>query len=618
MAKEQIAVAELVFNMILGKTGGTRVDYFPQKPDFPFDAVYEQAFVRATPESQGISSDLFAALLRELDASKDTEMHHFMALRHGKVICECNFAPYPKGMWHITHSMCKSITGMAIGMLIEEEKLKLDENIYDIFPDHINAFSKIFRPVITVENLLTMTSGVTFNESGIVSGNDWLGSFLNASVNGKPGTEFQYNSLNTYVLSAIVTKRTGETLTEYLTPRLFGPLGITKYYWETCPKGITKGGWGLFLCAEDMAKLGQLYLQRGKWNGQQLVSEYWIEISTARHLKTQNDTYGYGYQLWMEQRPGSFEYNGMLGQNVIIYPDMDMVLVTNAGNKEMFQDCIMLNIIRKYFPVNYHPADVLPENPLSYSLLKRLCGELENGENNNRSTSLRGRWKRNVVSRRKHSDKKYSYRISAAVDRPSDHHSFMRAVSGRTYVMEQQNIGIAPLFVQVFHNNMTDGISEISFTYDAGNFYVSFTEGEVIHKLPVGFGRAADGCVDLHGEHYLVATLGEFARDENDIPVLKLEITFIEECVKRKAHIFFHEDDEIEIRWNETPGKKMILAGLSSITEELSGNFLYNSLLGDHNITTELLHRLMEQTIEPAVRGYLKSSKETDSIDTDE
>lgn len=618
MAKEQIAVAELVLNMILGKTGGTRVDYFPQKPDFPFDAVYEQAFVRATPESQGISSDLFAALLRELDASKDTEMHHFMALRHGKVICECNFAPYPKGMWHITHSMCKSITGMAIGMLIEEEKLKLDENIYDIFPDHINAFSKIFRPVITVENLLTMTSGVTFNESGIVSGNDWLGSFLNASVNGKPGTEFQYNSLNTYVLSAIVTKRTGETLTEYLTPRLFGPLGITKYYWETCPKGITKGGWGLFLCAEDMAKLGQLYLQRGKWNGQQLVSEYWIEISTARHLKTQNGTYGYGYQLWMEQRPGSFEYNGMLGQNVIIYPDMDMVLVTNAGNKEMFQDCIMLNIIRKYFPVNYHPADVLPENPLSYSLLKRLCGELENGENNNRSTSLRGRWKRNVVSRRKHSDKKYSYRISAAVDRPSDHHSFMRTVSGRTYVMEQQNIGIAPLFVQVFHNNMTDGISEISFTYDAGNFYVSFTEGEVIHKLPVGFGRAADGCVDLHGEHYLVATLGEFARDENDIPVLKLEITFIEECVKRKAHIFFHEDDKIEIRWNETPGKKMILAGLSSITEELSGNFLYNSLLGDHNITTELLHRLMKQTIEPVIRGYLKRPKETDSIDTDE
>ena len=612
MAKEQIAVAELVLNMILGKTGGTRTDYFPQKPDFPFDAPYEQAFERATPESQGISSDLFAALLRELDASKDTEMHHFMALRHGKVICECNFAPYPKGMWHVTHSMCKSITGMAIGMLVEEGKLKLDENIYDIFSEHINVLSKIFRPVVTVENLLTMTSGVTFNESGIVSGNDWLESFLNSPVNGKPGTEFQYNSLNTYVLSVIVTKRTGETLSEYLTPRLFEPLGITKYYWETCPKGITKGGWGLFICAEDMAKLGQLYLQKGNWKDQQLVSEYWVEISTARHQKTQNDTYGYGYQIWMEQRPGSFEYNGMLGQNVMIYPDIDMVLVTNAGNKELFQDCIMLNIIRKYFPADYHPAEVLPANPLSYGLLKRLCGELENGENMNqmpsesRASFMHRGWKRNAVSRIKNPGNKYSCRIFRPAVFPSDYHSFMQAVNGRTYVMEQQHIGIAPLFVQVFHNNMTDGISKVSFAYEAGIFCVSFTEGEVTHKLPVGFRKAENGCVDLHGEHYLVATLGEFTKDENHVPVLKLEITFIEECVKRKAHIFFHEDSEIEIRWNETPGRKMILEGLSSITEELSGNFLYHSLLGANNITTELLHRLMEQTIEPVVQGKLE------------
>lgn len=612
MAKEQIAVAELVLNMILGKTGNTRVDYFPQKPDFPTDAPYEQSFERATPESQGISSDLFAALLRELDASKDTEMHHFMALRHGKVICECNFAPYPKGMWHVTHSMCKSITGMAIGMLVEEGKLKLDENIYDIFSEHINVLSKIFRPVVTVENLLTMTSGVTFNESGIVSGNDWLESFLNSPVNGKPGTEFQYNSLNTYVLSAIVTKRTGETLTEYLTPRLFEPLGITKYYWETCPKGITKGGWGLFICAEDMAKLGQLYLQKGNWKDQQLISEYWVEISTARHQKTQNDTYGYGYQIWMEQRPGSFEYNGMLGQNVMIYPDIDMVLVTNAGNKELFQDCIMLNIIRKYFPADYHPAEVLPANPLSYELLKRLCGELENGENMNRMPSesraffMHRGWKRNAVSRIKNPGNKYSCRIFRPAVSPSGYHSFMQVVNGRTYVMEQQHIGIAPLFVQVFHNNMTDGISKVSFAYEAGIFCVSFTEGEVTHKLPVGFRKAENGCVDLHGEHYLVATLGEFTKDENHVPVLKLEITFIEECVKRKAHIFFYEDSEIEIRWNETPGRKMILEGLSSITEELSGNFLYHSLLGANNITTELLHRLMEQTIEPVVQGKLE------------
>ena len=129
---------------------------------------------------------------------------------------------------------------MAIGLLVEEGKLSLDENIYDIFQKKLNTFNKIFRPKVTVENLLTMTSGVTFNESGIVSGNDWLTSYLNSSISGTPGENFQYNSLNTYVLSAIVTERTGQSLTEYLEPRLFAPLGITRYFWETCLRALPK------------------------------------------------------------------------------------------------------------------------------------------------------------------------------------------------------------------------------------------------------------------------------------------------------------------------------------------------------------------------------------------
>ena len=121
MAKEQIAVAELITNIILGKTdGASRVDFFPQKPKFPFDKPYEQPFPRATPESQCISSDMLADLLRDLDTSHYTDMHHFMVLRNGKVICEANFAPYRSRIWHVTHSMCKSITGMAIGLLVEE------------------------------------------------------------------------------------------------------------------------------------------------------------------------------------------------------------------------------------------------------------------------------------------------------------------------------------------------------------------------------------------------------------------------------------------------------------------------------------------------------------------
>ena len=611
MAKEQIAVAELITNIILGKTdGASRVDFFPQKPKFPFDKPYEQPFPRATPESQGISSDMLADLLRDLDTSHYTDMHHFMVLRNGKVICEANFAPYRSRIWHVTHSMCKSITGMAIGLLVEEGKLSLDENIYDIFQKKLNTFNKIFRPKVTVENLLTMTSGVTFNESGIVSGNDWLTSYLNSSITGTPGENFQYNSLNTYVLSAIVTERTGQSLTEYLEPRLFAPLGITRYFWETCPKGITKGGWGLFLCTEDMAKLGQLYLQKGKWNDQQIIPEFWVEVSTAKHKKSIEGTFGYGYQLWMEARPGSFEFNGMLGQNVIVYPDMNMVVVTNAGNNELFQNCVMLNIIRKHFPRNFHPADILPENPCSQTLLNRLTAELENGIHAPQTLPAlrKGGWKKNPPGlRRSTNTRPNTWNYVKGLPAPNPY-QFTQQLNGKVFELSPQSIGLFPLFIQIFHNNMTEGVQKISFSCEKGNFSVNFLESGEWHNIPTGLGKFKESWLTLHEESYLIAASGEFTTDENGTAVLKLDFTFLEECVRRKINIFFLPEDEILIRWYETPGKGMIMEGLESITEEISNNFLYGAFKGTGGL--ELLHRVMEQTIEPVSHGYLVTPAE--------
>lgn len=611
MAKEQIAVAELITNIILGKTdGASRVDFFPQKPKFPFDKPYEQPFPRATPESQGISSDMLADLLRDLDTSHYTDMHHFMVLRNGKVICEANFAPYRSRIWHVTHSMCKSITGMAIGLLVEEGKLSLDENIYDIFQKKLNTFNKIFRPKVTVENLLTMTSGVTFNESGIVSGNDWLTSYLNSSITGTPGENFQYNSLNTYVLSAIVTERTGQSLTEYLEPRLFAPLGITRYFWETCPKGITKGGWGLFLCTEDMAKLGQLYLQKGKWNDQQIIPEFWVEVSTAKHKESIKGTFGYGYQLWMEARPGSFEFNGMLGQNVIVYPDMNMVVVTNAGNNELFQNCVMLNIIRKHFPRNFHPADILPENPCSQTLLNRLTAELENGIHAPQTLPAlrKGGWKKNPPGlRRSTNTRPNTWNYVKGLPAPNPY-QFTQQLNGKVFELSPQSIGLFPLFIQIFHNNMTEGVQKISFSCEKGNFSVNFLESGEWHNIPTGLGKFKESWLTLHEESYLIAASGEFTTDENGTAVLKLDFTFLEECVRRKINIFFLPEDEILIRWYETPGKGMIMEGLESITEEISNNFLYGAFKGTGGL--ELLHRVMEQTIEPVSHGYLVTPAE--------
>lgn len=636
MAKEQLAVIEMVTNMILGKTGGiSKVDFVPQKircPE-PQSIVYEnpgQTFPRNTPESQGIHSEHLRNLVEELAYSPDTDMHHFMVLRHGNVICETDFAPYRKGIWHITHSMCKSITGMAAGLLIDEGKLDLSENIYKIFHDKGSTWAKIFRPEVTVENLMTMTSGVTFNESGIVSGNDWLESYLNAPVSEKPGTKFQYNSLNSYVLSAIITERTGMPMDEYLKPRLFDPLGITDYLWEKCPRGITKGGWGLFMHTEDMAKLGQLYLNKGKWNGKQIIPESWAEASVTKKVDSIEGTYGYGYQLWMEERPGSFEYNGMLGQNVLIYPDVDMVIVTNAGNEELFQDNVMLNIIRKYFPVDWMQKETLPENPIAYAklqeLTERLAGKrLKNDQYYNSALIIRkGGWKKNsskyrVRERQTEIEKAQNQQIHLLTD----------LLDGTCYEMEQASVGLFPLVMQVMHNNMTDGISKINFYKKRTKelqqtLILCFQEGEESIELEMGWNQYIENKLSIHGETYLVAVKGELSSDVDDNPVLKVEIVYLEEAMRRKLYVTFVKDtsasklitpEYIEIKWYESPGKALIMEGMESITTEVTKHPIYSRIRENGGI--DLLHRLMEQTIEPVIKGRIIDSSEEAQQDTE-
>lgn len=174
MIKEQLTAYELILDMIKGKTGHlSRVTYTPQKPPFAMHEPVEQPFCRCTPEEQGISSRYLAAFLQEAAAAKETDIHGFMVLRNGYVIGEYSFAPYQKGIWHIEHSMCKSITGMAIGLLISEGKLALDDKIVKIFSKS-SLLGNMRQKNITVEHLLTMTSGVVFNELGIVSGDDWV------------------------------------------------------------------------------------------------------------------------------------------------------------------------------------------------------------------------------------------------------------------------------------------------------------------------------------------------------------------------------------------------------------------------------------------------------------
>ena len=212
MAKSELELIQLLMKLIGHKTDGiSKVNYTPQKIAFPLNTEGETYLPRSTPEEQGVDSAFIENLFRTLYNNNSCHMHKIMVVRNGAVIGECAFKPFDMDYWHVTHSMCKSITGMAIGLLVYEGKIKLDDKIEDIFGKK-GPLSYIFSKGLTVRHLLTMSSGVEFNESGSVLCNDWKKQFLESSTKFTPGTAFEYNSMNSYMLSAIVTEVTGESM----------------------------------------------------------------------------------------------------------------------------------------------------------------------------------------------------------------------------------------------------------------------------------------------------------------------------------------------------------------------------------------------------------------------
>ena len=545
MPNLEIQFLELFVKMLARRTGEiSRVSFTPQKPAFS-DLPIEQAFPRATPESQGISSEHVRNFLAELKASGEVDPHQVMLLRNGVVIAECAYAPYRRGVWHATNSLCKSITALAVGMLVAEGKLSLDEKLNDIFPRHVHPL-QIFRSnQVTVRDLLRMSSAVDFAESGAVSGNDWVSGFMSAGIHGTPGEEFSYNSMNSYMLSVIVSERSGESLLSYITPRLLAPLGITEFFWETCPRGFQKGGWGAFIKPEDAAKLGQLCLQEGRWKNEQLVPASWIAEATSKQID--NSLYGYGYHFWMEERPGSYLMSGMFGQAVLVCPDIQLVLVVNAGNGEINPDGGMKRIIRKYFGSAFSPAEILAADAAAQERLSRDIAIFE-GRQAVQATIRRGGW----GSRRMED---LSHQQLAA-----------QLPTGTRFAMDDANIGLYPLLLQLLHNNFTDGISEVSFSQERGGICMHVKEGTEEILLPAAFNGYAETDLRLHGESYRVATHARLTTDEDERLCLVLEICFLEEACRRYFHIHFGTDT-IRVKAMERPGEGVVLSHISLISE---------------------------------------------------
>ncbi len=296
---------------------------------------------RSTPEAEGISSQAIVDFVRAADTSVNT-FDSFMIVRHGNVIAEGWWKPNSAGRQHILHSVSKSFTSTAVGLAIQEHKLKLKDRVLSFFPEDAPPNPSANLRAMTVRDLLTMSSGDAV-EPKVVGAGPSVRQFLAQPVAYKPGTHFLYNTMGTYVLSSIVTKATGQTALDYLRPRIFEPLGIDNPRWDSSPEGNSLGGYGLYLRTEDIAKLGQLYLQQGKWKGKQLVNRKWVQQATSRQIANEGEDHarigpdwveGYGFQFW-RCRHNAFRADGADGQFIVVMPDQDVVVAITAHTGNM-------------------------------------------------------------------------------------------------------------------------------------------------------------------------------------------------------------------------------------------------------------------------------------------
>jgi len=569
------------------------VSFISQKPEFDPSIISDPYFTNNPSEKVGIDSAYLSAFIDEVVTNETTQLHTLTIIRKNNIICSLAFFPYQMDHWNYTFSMCKSITSLAIGMLIGENKLHEDDLLVDYFGKEMSAFDRLRFKNVTVKHLLTMSTNVAFNELGSVTVNDWIKGFFTSNIKSDVGSQFDYNSMNTYVLACLVNILTGESLSDYLSKRLWQPLGINQVYWDKSPKNIEKGGWGLYLSPIDMAKIGQLYLNRGLWNNQQLVPKTWIDKCTKRQIETtkQHGDFDYGYQMWVARDNYSYLLNGMFGQNVIVIPDKEMVIVTTAGNYDSFQTNAYFKIVDRYFGKDIKFEDSLSTNRAAQKTLNELITKLGSITLHDKPKSLSILDKIRLFFK---STKQTPLLPSECTLIDNHQYQFM--------IDECRGIGFVPLFIQGFLNNYTKGLNKITFHVKDDHLHLIIDENDLTFDIIVGFNEVYYQTINFHGDRYDIAILGNFAYDEDDNLVLKLTFNYLEYPNIRYLKIYFKSKEAI-FKFSEAPGAHYFHNNFGLLAMNNKENKLIE-LLTD-KLDLEYLKNQVKLVIEPELYAEL-------------
>ena len=549
-------VRDLLFSQ---KTEGL----LPYRPDPKPDPDGQRpAFVleRAAPEEEGADCGALAELYRALADAPQADVHALLLARHGRVVSEGWFAPYRPGVRHVTHSLCKSFTGTAVGLAIAEGYFGLEDKVAGYFPEYCSLFTGRRARAITVRHLLTMSSGISFNEMGEALESDWLRGIFESEILFEPGSRFLYNSMNSYLLSALVKRTTGQGLVEFLTPRVFAPLGFGTVGWEKCPHGIEKGGWGMYLDPEDMLKFGQLYLQGGVWQTDQgprrLLPEEWVREATRTQITGSEGEYG--YHIWTNAADGSFLMNGMFGQYVAIFPRQQAVAVMLSGNGNLFADSVAYTCLREGVARSCAADRPLPARRREKAALERLLGALEFGRPAPEQIGWTGRLAGRLaalLTRRQAEAERAAER--AAID----------ALCGRRWTFPRSRAGLLPMMAQVMDGNFSGGVRALRLHRQGERLLLEWEEPEGALELPVGLGGWADGEIRIGPERFLTAARGDLRRDEDGRPVLVILLCLPEHSSCRQIKLSLQPGGagQLQLRLDERPS---LVIGIKKMFEQ--------------------------------------------------
>ena len=578
-----------------GKSNPSVIPYYPQKTEI--SSYEEPYFRRIFPEKAGVSSGRLLAMLKALEKEKRANIHELICLKDGEVICECAHPGYSVNTWHLSHSMSKTVTGLAIGMLIDDKLLALSTPVYTLFPEYVYKDSRFEK--ITVKHLLTMASGIKFSESGSVTETKWTDAYFSSYCAFEPGTDFAYNSMNSYILARIVVKISGKSLLEFLEERLFGPLHITNKFWEISAEGVEKGGWGLYMSAESWAKIGYMMLSGGVFEGQRIISERWIREASKTQIKTPDviGHYNYGYQMWSSRDGESYLFNGMLGQNVWVCPKNGLVVVIMSGNNELFQNSPALAIIEKYLTTDL-------SNDLSSSCFAGDGADLRHAEKHFFESR---HWIRPYESK-----KGISYRLGLRSRTPYPEE--WNDLLGK-YHFSKNNYGIMPLIVRGMQNNFKSSIDGVEFEREGESIFFIWHEGSHTYRVEVGFYDFKETVIDLRGEKYIARVMGEAMEDEDRNMLFKLEILFPELPNIRLIKFSLVDDGKLLMRMSEMPNEKIADVFMSEfVATNPKMAFLVDII--EKRIGKNVANKRMSDTFAPQLIGaQIGSEKYTEIMD---